>query len=375
MFFNFTESLKEKIKYENIDKVIFFTSIILIVFGFLMFFSASIGFLNKAASEDYFANFVKMQMLSYLIGFVLMVFFYFFNLRILYKFSFWIFAFSLVTGFLIFVPGLAVSHGGGVRWVDIAGFSFQPADLIKFGSILGFAAYFARYKKYLDKPLYAAFFPILLALPIVIIFFIQKDLGTLAIIFFIVGVMYFLNKTRFVYIFVAFLLSIIMAAAYAYTNTYVMDRIHGLKEESYQTKQSLIALGSGGVYGRGYGQSVQKFFHLPEPAGDSIYAVIGEELGFFGTCFTALLFMVLILRSYKISGNIKNSFLKNLAYGIIILYFAQFVMNTGSMTKIIPLSGDTLPFFSKGGTAIIMNLLELGLLIKLTRKDIVNNNV
>lgn len=374
MFYNLIESLKSRTQYENINKAIFFVSIVLLVFGFLMFFSASIGFLNKAASEDYFANFVKMQMLSYLIGFILMLIVYFMDLKVLYKYAFWIFALSIVLGLLIFVPGLPIAHGGGVRWINIFGFSMQPADVIKFGSLIAFATYFSRYKKMLDKPIYAALFPILLATPITVVFFLQKDLGTLAIIFFVIGGMYFLNKTRFVYILVAFLLGIIIAAGYAYTNSYVMDRIKGMKEESYQTKQSLIALGSGGFSGRGYGQSVQKFFHLPEPAGDSIYAVIGEELGFLGTSATALLFLIIILFGFSKAGHMKNSFFKNLTYGLVLLFFAQFIMNTGSMTKIIPLSGDTLPFFSKGGSAIIMNMIELGLLIKLTRKDMVNNN-
>ena len=150
-----------------------------------------------------------------------------------------------------------------------------------------------------------------------------------------------------------------------------MDRIKGMQNESYQTKQSLIALGSGNILGRGYGQSVQKFSYLPEPAGDSIYAVVGEEFGFVGTVFVAVLFFVIILTSILIANKTSNTFNRNIIYGIALLFFAQFVMNTGSMTKIIPLSGDTLPFFSKGGTAIIMNMFELGVLLKLTRRDII----
>lgn len=366
---NLLLNLKEKIQYQNLHKGVFFSSLIILIFGFLSFFSAAIGFLNKSNSESFFKSFVEMQILSYLIGFVFMFIFYFINLKILYKFSLYIFIFSIILGLLIFVPGLPISHGGGVRWINLFGFSLQPADVIKFSAIVFYASYFHKYKKYLDSPKYGAILPTIFAIPLILVFFLQKDLGTLAIIFVVIGGMYFLNKTRFVYILVAILLGIVMVASYAFLNSYIMDRFKGMKEESYQTKQSLIALGSGGVTGRGYGQSVQKFFHLPEPAGDSIFAVVGEELGFLGTTSLSVLFFILIISSYKHTRFIKNSFYKNLAYGIILLYFAQFIMNTGSMTRIIPLSGDTLPFFSKGGTAIMMNLLELGILLKITRKD------
>lgn len=361
--------IKDKIDFENINKVIFFASIIIIAIGFFSFFSASIGFLNKMENEQFFVSFIKMQMISYIIGFILLIVFYFINIKILSRFAYYIYGLSIALGLLIFVPGLEMAHGGGVRWLNLFGFSLQPADIIKFASIIIFATYLSKYKKVLGTIKYGVIIPGIILLPVIIVFFLQRDLGTLAIIFAIVGGMYFLNKTKILYIVSAILAGLIIVASYAMLNSYVKDRFIGLKEESYQTKQSLIALGSGGLTGRGYGQSVQKFFHLPEPAGDSIYAVVGEEMGFMGTSFIAILFFVLIVSSYFAAKDIDNAFARNMIYGIIILYFAQFIMNTGSMTKIIPLSGDTLPFFSKGGSAIIMNLIELGILLKLTKRN------
>ena len=272
---------------------------------------------------------------------------------------------------LIFIPGIEIQHGGGVRWLNLFGFSLQPADILKFACIVLYSSYFYKYRSVLSQFKFAVIYPAVIMIPVAVVFFLQKDLGSLTIIFFVVAGVYILNNIKVSYILLISLLGIMIVFSYAMLNKYVMDRVNGMKVESYQAKQSLIALGSGGLFGRGYGKSVQKFFYLPEPAGDSIFAVVGEEFGFVGTSLVAFLFLIMILKSIFIARKSDNPFVRNMLYGISFLFFAQFVMNTGSMTKIIPLSGDTLPFFSKGGTALIMNMIELSLLLKFTRKDII----
>ena len=363
--------IKEAFSFEGINKPIFVCSALVLVLGMFSFFSASMGFLNKVENEQFFTNFIQTQMIAYAIGIFAILTAYFLNVKIFARLSIYLYVFSIFLCMLIFIPGLELVHGGGSRWINLFGFSLQPADILKFSSIIIFSTYFSKYKKYLLTIKYGALYPILILIPIILVFFLQKDLGSLAIIFFIVGAMYILNKTKLSYLIIAILGGIIIIGVYSFMNSYVMDRIKGMQNESYQTKQSLIALGSGNILGRGYGQSVQKFSYLPEPAGDSIYAVVGEEFGFVGTVFVAVLFFVIILTSILIANKTSNTFNRNIIYGIALLFFAQFVMNTGSMTKIIPLSGDTLPFFSKGGTAIIMNMFELGVLLKLTRRDII----
>lgn len=136
MLYNFIEYIKEKTGYAYLNKILLFSALFLILFGFLSFFSASIGFLNKASSEDFFVNFVRMQVIAYIIGFILMLIFYFLNEKFLNRAAPYFFAFSILIGLITFIPGISLAHGGGVRWINIFGFSFQPADIIKFSSFL-----------------------------------------------------------------------------------------------------------------------------------------------------------------------------------------------------------------------------------------------
>jgi cell division protein FtsW len=139
---------------------------------------------------------------------------------------------------------------------------------------------------------------------------------------------------------------------------------------SYQNDQALLAIGNGGFSGRGYGQSIQKFHYLPEPAGDSVFAVFAEEFGFIGSVIVVGLFFYLVISLVLISVKENNIFVKNVIIGGATLIFLQTLLNIGSMLKIIPLSGDTLPFFSQGGTALICNFLLIGIMLQLTKKNL-----
>jgi len=160
----------------------------------------------------------------------------------------------------------------------------------------------------------------------------------------------------------------------AFTRPYIMQRITTFFNPqadalgaSYQIQQSLIAVGSGGIFGRGFGQSVQKFTYLPEPVGDSIFAVAAEEFGFVGSVFLLLIFVLFAMRGLKIASRTTNVFGRLVVVGIVIMIVFQAFVNIGAMLGVIPLSGITLPFVSHGGTSLFITLFEVGIILSISR--------
>jgi cell division protein FtsW len=330
------------------------TFISLFLIGGITFFSATFGILNR--NEIKFYGMLEGQLYAYLIGILLMLLAFSLPYVFVYKISPLIYASSILLGFLVFVPGLGASHGGATRWLNIGGFSLQPGDILKLSIIIITAWYIKKYSNKLNDYRYSIVGYGLILLPAVIVMFLQKDLGTLLIIGATSFAMYFNSKVKLRSILLILLLGAMVCSLYVATNSYVRNRIFSYTGEtkdvkgiSYQNDQALLAIGNGGYFGRGFGQSIQKFHYLPEPAGDSVFAVYAEEFGFFGSVFLV--------------------FARNFILGFATLLFLQTVLNIGSMLKIIPLSGDTLPFFSQGGTALICNLVGLGFLFQLTKQN------
>jgi cell division protein FtsW len=372
----FTKILN-KIHISGIDKTIFFSWFVLLIIGFFTFFSASLGFLNKNEDVNFFMSLINNQFLAYGIGFVLFIVFYLIRLEWLRKSSIYILGFAILVNLAVVIPGLGFTHGGSTRWLTLGNFSMQPIEILKFASILFVSSFLAEISKSNND--IKNFLKLLLAFVIILIpALLQKDLGGLAIIGVSTGLIVFLSDIKFRYIATLGTLGIALVVLYSLFNPYVRERVYdkigiGSNKEgiSYQTNQALIALGNGGLFGRGYGISVQKFYHLPEPAGDSIFAVYGEEQGLLGTVFVVFVFALIILRSLYLSFLENEKFKKYLIAGISSILFVQIFLNIGSMVDLIPLSGDTLPFFSKGGSAIIMNMIEIAVLLKLTNRKTV----
>jgi len=180
---------------------------------------------------------------------------------------------------------------------------------------------------------------------------------------------------RWRHIFLLLFVGAIGLGVIAYTRPYVMNRIttfispnKNAQGSGYQIQQSLIAVGSGGFYGRGFGQSIQKFNFLPEPIGDSIFAVSAEEFGFIGSTLLVLLFVFFALRGLKIATNVSDPFGRLLIVGIVILIISQAFVNIGAMVGILPLSGITLPFVSHGGTSLFIALAEAGIILNISKQ-------
>lgn len=352
------------------DKVFIFLLAIILLFGFFIFASASLGILVK--NQDLFLGIVAKQFLLGLAGgFLALFLFSKLPYRIWKKYALPIFVFSLIVTALVFVPGIGFEHGGAKRWINLASYSFQPSELLKFGLVLYLAAFFSSLK---DKNDWVRFI-----LPVIFIFILsaimlkQPDVGTLIVMCLSAASIYFVSGAKWKNIVVIGVTIVIGLTFLVTVKPYLKDRIdtfiHPDRDpngSSYQIKQSLIAIGSGELFGRGLGQSVQKFNFLPEPVGDSIFAVIGEELGFIGGVFIVILFLLFCLRGFKIANRSSDLFGKYLTVGIIMLIITQSFLNISSLIGVFPLTGVPLVFISHGGTALLFALMEVGIVVNIS---------
>ncbi len=346
---------------------------ILVVAGYLIFASASLGLLSKQAVK--YANVAFNQtFFGLFLGTVACVVASRVDYKNYRKYAFYIFIASAIVTLLVFVPGLGVGHGGAQRWIYVGPVSFQPSELLKIGFIMYFAAWLSSIKDKADTIKFGLA-PFLALLGIVgLILLAQPDTDTYLIIIFSGIAMYISGGGRWRYIFIMGLIGVIGLGALAMTRPYVMSRIttfvHPEKNaqgSGYQIQQSLIAIGSGGMFGRGFGQSIQKFNVLPEPIGDSIFAVASEEFGFVGAVGIIVLFIFFASRGLKIASQVPDSFGRLMVVGIVILIVSQAFVNIGAMVGVLPLSGITLPFVSHGGTALFMTLAEVGIVLNISK--------
>ena len=357
----------------TIDKFFLSTTVILITVGFLVFLSASLGILAKNESKFYGVLFNQL-----VLGLGLGLLGLYISSRINYKFwrkySFWISLSSIILTLLVFVPGLGFSHGGAKRWIEIGPLSFQPVEFLKFGFIIYFAAWLSSVRTKTQSFKWSILPFIILLGAIAFILFKQPDTKSFILIL-IAGIsMIFISGVPWKYIIGLILGAVIGFAILVSFKPYLLDRVETFlnperdpQGSSYQLQQSLIAIGSGGIFGRGFGQSVQKFSYLPEPQGDSVFAVLGEEFGFIGGVTLILLASAFALRGLRIGNNAPDLFARLLSVGIVILVIAQTFMNIASVTGVFPLTGVPLPFVSHGGTALMIDLIAVGIVFNISR--------
>ncbi len=346
---------------------------VLVIAGYLIFTSASLGLLSKQPEK--YANVAFNQTVF---GLILGGIACFVATKIDYKnyrkYAFYLFIASIVVTLFVFIPGLGVSHGGAHRWIRVGLLSFQPSEFLKIGFIMYFSAWLASVKDKADTFKYG-FLPFAVITGIVgLVLLLQPDTDTFMITVFSGIAMYLSGGGRWKYIFLIGIIGVIGLTALAFTRPYVMSRIttfispeKNSQGSGYQIQQSLIAIGSGGMFGRGFGQSIQKFNVLPEPIGDSIFAVASEEFGFVGAISIIILFIFFALRGLKIAGQVPDTFGRLMVVGIVILIVSQAFVNIGAMVGVLPLSGITLPFISHGGTALFMTLAEVGIVLNISK--------
>lgn len=341
----------------------------------MVFLSAAFGLL--ARGEDHMSSVVFNHLaLGVGLGLVGLVIALLIDYRLWRTYAPFLFIAALLATAAVFIPQIGVEHGGGTRWIVIFGTSFQPSEALKIGTIIFASAYFASIRTKVNNLIYGlgGFLGILL-LPALILL-LQPDMGTLGVIVLSSIAIYFAAGASWRDLALVICIGLIGLGTLAVARPYVRDRVvtfiypaHEQQGQGYQIRQSLIAIGSGGVTGRGFGQGVQKFTYLPEPMGDSIFAVAGEELGFIGASGIVLLFLGLALRGYTVATRAPDAFGAFLAIGISTYLAAEALINIAAMLGIAPLTGIPLTFISQGGSAMLISLASAGILLNISRRS------
>ena len=357
----------------QIDKPFLFIVISLMLGGFFIFMSASMGLLARGGAEFGVVVF-NQAFFGLIVGSFAVWLFSRINYKLWKKYSIYIFVLSVISTLLVFVPMLGFSHGGAKRWLLLGPFSVQPAEFLKLGVIVYLAVLFSKAKLRIhlisEGPI-----PLLIILGVSgIPLFLQPDTGTFLVITATAFSMFIIAGGRWKHIAWMFVGATLGFAALIASKPYIMERILTFVNPSrdpsgagWQLKQALIAIGSGGLGGKGFGQSIQKFNFLPEPIGDSIFAVSAEEFGFIGAVIIITAFLLFLLRGLYIARRSPDGFSGLLVSGIVIMIVVQAYLNISAMLGVLPLTGVPLIFISKGGTAILFALIGVGIVLNVSR--------
>jgi cell division protein FtsW len=358
----------------KIDRFFLIAISILTLVGFIIFLSASLGLLTQDGVS--FSTIALKQMISLCIG--ITAFFTFSHIKYSYlrKTALIILFGAIAINLLLFIPSLTLFHGGAARWINVGPLSFQPSEFLKLAFIIYLAAWI-RFAK--DKIVHLKFglMPYLVITAILgTILLVQSDTDTFLIIAFTGMVMLVVAGMPLKHVAMAggllviLVVSVVMLRPYAYQRVQTFFSGGGdTQGAGYQINQSLIAIGSGQITGRGFGQSVQKFGYLPQPTDDSIFAVAGEEFGFIGETILITLYLLVAASMLRIAGKAPDLFGGMLVTGIAVLIITQSFLNMSAMLGIIPLSGVPLLFVSHGGTALIIILAAGGIVANVSRYE------
>ncbi|MBI1862601.1 putative lipid II flippase FtsW [Candidatus Microgenomates bacterium] len=346
---------------------LFFIPLFIAFIGlFFVFEASSIRALNETGDSFYY---FKLQIVWVSIGIFLMTFFSFFNYRRLYALSFPLMAATIASLIFVLIPGIGSSALGARRWIDLGIITFQPTELAKLSMIIYLSSWFATREKgqrFLSFMLLLGFVMALILL--------QPDMGTTIIVFAISIIIYYLAGEQLLYLILLVPASILGFIFLAHTSPYRLRRLMAFLDPSadplgvgYHVNQILISLSNGGMLGRGFGASKQKYLFLPEAHTDSIFAIIGEEFGFVGAVLIIFIYGVLIYKMYQIAYLAKDRYSRLLAGGILAYFCLQITINLAGMVTLLPLTGVPLPFISYGGSNLLISFTLMGIMLNIGR--------
>ncbi len=299
---------------------------------------------------------------------------YFVYYRYYRKFALPLLLLSIAALGAVFTP-LGIFAGGATRWVQIAGVAFQPSEILKITFILYLAAWSSNLKANRQDNFTAGYLPFLAISGVVAgLILFQRSTSAVAILMLTAVAMYFVSGARLSYILNTIFIGLVGFAIVIYATPYRFERVVGyfqghmdVQGSGFQLNQALIAIGSGGVTGVGYGQSTIKYHTLPESIGDSIFAVIAEELGFIGALGLISAFFVVVLRGLVIAMRMRDSFGKLLMVGFVTVLSVQVFLHIGANVGLTPVTGVPLPFISYGGTSLAVFMTMLGMMLNISK--------
>ncbi len=375
---------KKKTEYERIrtspDRVLIVIIFMLVCMGSLMVFSASYPYAVSQNLGSYY--YLKRQLIFAALGFVAMTI----ASRVPYDFykkiAWW--AYAVVAVLLVLVLVMGVSEGEAQRWLVIPGigFSIQPSEFMKVALILVLARYVSIYAEYMMQKtskklqfMYGTVYPSLILLPTCALVLLEKHLSGTAIIFMIGCIVLFIGGANYWMLGGTYVpLGIVGGGLFLMKNPYALQRVltffndnANALDEDWQTTQGLLAIGSGGLFGLGLGESRQKYGYVSQPQNDFIFTILCEELGYIGAIFVIVLFALLLWRGFTVARRAPDVFSSLVAYGIMSHITIQAGLNIMVVTDSIFNTGVSLPFFSYGGTALITLMAEMGIVLSISR--------
>jgi cell division protein FtsW len=351
------------------DRLLAILVAILVVGGAGIFLSAALGLLAREGSS--LGHIALTQLLLGLVpGLIALVLLQLCPPAPLQKGIVPFYVFSVLLTAAVFIPGVGHHVNGATRWIDLGPVTIQPGEFLKIAVILMLSQYLARIRdKVRDLKHGLLGYAVIIGVPAALLL-LQPNTSTTLIIGATTASVYFLAGAPWRDFAILATVAVIGLAGLVAVHPYLMNRVttfihpsHDNLGKGYQIQQSLIAIGSGQLLGRGFGQSVQKFNYLPEPVGDSVFAVFGEEFGFVGTVLLVLLFTGFAARGFAIAAEAANPFGAYVVTGLTLLITLSAFMNIGAMLSILPLTGLPLPFISHGGTALLAALASVGLIL------------
>lgn len=360
--------------WKYLDPYLFIPILLLLGIGLIMVYSSSAILASQNYGDSYY--FLKRHAVSVILGIGLLLSLQRVDYRLFWKGVYPLLGVIVLLLGLVLVPGLGTEVGGAKRWLRFAGFSLQPSEFAKPAIVLFFAYALAK-KKEKIRDLKVGLLPLMLVAGTVLVLILaSRDLGTVLTLASVIFLMLYVAGTRLRYLVCTIVLSIpfiyhaLFAVAFRRRRLLAfLDPWQSPLDSGFQIIQSFIAFHNGGFSGMGLGEGKQKLFYLPAAHTDFIFSVLGEELGWIGVCVVISLFLVVIARGFWIFFHEKNPFGLFLAFGLTILLAIQVIINMGMVMGLLPTKGLALPFVSYGGSSLLANVIGIGLLMGISRRQ------
>ncbi|MBR6614334.1 MAG: putative lipid II flippase FtsW [Clostridia bacterium] len=368
------EKLKALKDWKLVDFPFLFTLLVLLAIGLIALSSASSYYaLTETGDSMYY---LKRQLGFAAFGLAVMAFVMTWEKKNYKRFSYLAFIIAGIFMVLVEVPGLGVTVKGAKRWLNL-GVTFQPSEVLKLGLIMALARYISENQKKM-KSFKGYLAPLGMLVGTIIFTYLQSHMSAMIVMCVIFGIVMLCSgfKINWKIVGPLIVVGIIGVGAFFLAEDYRRERIFSylnpdvdITGSNWQPTQSLYAIGSGGLFGKGLGQSRQKYLWLPEAQNDFVFSVYAEEFGFVGSLVVIILFIILIYRGVSIGLNSKDMYGMLVTLGIIGMFAFQIIINIAVVTKTMPTTGMPLPFFSSGGTSLVINLIAMGIVLGISKEN------
>ncbi len=357
---------------KSFDKILFFTVIIIGIFGIIMIYSASSIWAEYKFHDSF--HFIKSQSIFFIIGLILCIIISKIDVKFWFQNANKILFLCFLLLVLVLIPGIGTIRNGSRSWFGIGGLGIQPSEFAKVGLIIFVSKYLSQNRKEL-RSIKKGVFPILCVIGLFfILIMLEPDFGTAMVITLTLISLIFISGVKISFFIKVGFLGLLGIVGLIIVAPYRMARIISFLNpwsdplgSGFQIIQSLYAIGPGGLLGQGFLNSHQKHFYLPEPQTDFIFSIISEEFGFLGVLIVVSFFFFLFYRSLKISLRSSDLFSKFLVFGLSIEILIQATLNLCVVIGLIPVTGVTLPFFSYGGSSLLVSLASIGIILNVSR--------